>query len=85
LKNKEKIINILFNEYLDKDITVILEKSITTDFIIEKAKIVMSDRTLMITDGNKKELIICLDEVLNTKIHNAITFQLENQLVTLDC
>lgn len=84
MKCLEKIQEKLFNDFLDKDLTVILEGSITTDFIIRGAKIAISDKTLMITDGNKKELIICLDEVTNMYIRSYLEIELEEQKITID-
>ena len=85
MKDREKLLNKLLNDFLNQDISVILEGAITTDFIIEKAKIVMSIKTLMITDTNNKELLICLDDVLDIKIHNCIIFELETQKLKIDC
>ncbi len=84
MKNRELIEEKLFDDYLDKDITVILKGGITTEFIIHNAKILLSDISLILTDCKKEEFIIDLSFVTNTKVDNAITFELEEQKVTLD-
>lgn len=85
MKNRELIEEKLFDDYLDKDVTVILKGCIIiTQFIIHNAKILLNDNTLMITDCKKEEFIIDLSFVTNTIVDNAITFELEEQKVTLD-
>lgn len=84
MKNRELIEQRLFEKYLDKDITIILKGGITTEFIIHNAKILLSDISLILTDCKKEELIIDLSFVTNTRVDNAITFELEEQKVTLD-
>lgn len=84
MKNRELIEEKLFDDYLDKDITVILKGGITTEFIIHNAKILLSDISLILTDCKKEEFIIDLSFVTDTKVDNAITFELEEQKVILD-
>lgn len=84
MKNREIIEEMLFEKYLDKDVTVILKGGITTEFIIHSAKILLSDISLIITNTKKEELIIDFSFVTNTTVDNAITFELEEQKVTLD-
>lgn len=84
MKNRELIKEKLFDDYLDKDITVILKGGITTEFIIHSAKILLSDISLILTDCKKEEFIIDLSFVTDTTVDNAITFELEEQKVTLD-
>lgn len=84
MKNKGLIEEKLFDDYLDKDVTVILKGCITTEFIIHSAKILLSDISLILTDCKKEEFIIDLSFVTNTRVDNAITFELEEQKVTLD-
>lgn len=84
MKNRELIEEKLFDDYLDKDITVILKGGITTEFIIHSAKILLSDISLLLTDTKKEEFIIDLSFVTDTKVDNAITFELEEQKVILD-
>lgn len=84
MKNREIIEKMLFEKYIDNDITVILKGGITTEFIIHNAKILLSDISLILTDTKKEEFIINLSFVTDTKIDNAITFELEEQKVTLD-
>lgn len=84
MKNREIIEEMLFEKYLDKDITIILKGGITTEFIIHSAKILLSDNTLIITNTKKEELIIDFSFVTDSKVDNAITFELEEQKVTLD-
>lgn len=84
MKNREIIEEMLFEKYLDKDITIILKGGITTEFIIHNAKILLSDISLILTDCKKEEFIIDLSFVTDTKVDNAITFELEEQKVTLD-
>jgi len=84
MKNRELIKEKLFDDYLDKDITVILKGGITTEFIIHSAKILLSDISLILTDCKKEEFIIYLSFVTDTTVDNAITFELEEQKVTLD-
>lgn len=84
MKHRETIEEKLFDEYLDKDVTVILRGVITTQFIIHSAKILLNDYTLILTDAKREEFIIDLSFVTDTKVDNAITFELEEQKVTLD-
>ena len=85
MKCLEKMQEKLFNDFLDKDLNILLEGVITTDFIIRNAKICISDKRLMITDCNKTELIISLDEVTNMYIRSYLKFEFEEQKVTIDC
>lgn len=75
----------LLNEFLDKDIIVYLEGDITTDFEIKKSKIAISNKTLMIADGNKTELIIDMGAITNSIINNHIILELGEEKVTIDC
>lgn len=84
MKNRELIKEKLFEKYLDKDVNVILKGGITTEFIIHNAKILLSDISLILTDCKKEEFIIDLSFVTDTKVDNAITFELEEQKVILD-
>ncbi len=84
MKNREIIEKMLFEKYLDKDVTVILKGGITTEFIIHSAKILLSDISLILTNTKKEEFIIDLSFVTNTRVDNAITFEMEEQKVTLD-
>ncbi len=84
MKNREIIEEMLFEKYLDKDITIILKGGITTEFTIHSAKILLSDNTLIITNKKKEELIIDFSFVTDSKVDNAITFELEEQKVILD-
>ena len=84
MKNREIIEEKLFNDYLDKDVTVILKGCIITQFIIHNAKILLSNNTLILTDTKKEEFIIDLSFITDTSVDNAITFELEEQKVTLD-
>lgn len=84
MKNREIIEEMLFEKYLEKDVNVILRGGITTEFIIHNAKILLSDISLILTDCKKEEFIIDLSFVTDTKVDNAITFELEEQKVTLD-
>jgi len=84
MKNREIIEEMLFEKYLDKDITIILKGGITTEFTIHSAKILLSDNTLIITNTKKEELIIDFSFVTDSKVDNAITFELEEQKVILD-
>jgi hypothetical protein len=84
MQNREIIEEMLFEKYLDKDVTIILKGGITTEIIIHSAKILLSDISLILTDTKKEEFIIDLSFVTNTKVDNAITFELEEQKVTLD-
>ena len=84
MKNREIIEKMLFEKYLDKDVTVILKGGITTEFIIHSAKILLSDISLILTNTKKEEFIIDLSFVTNTRVDNALTFEMEEQKVTLD-
>jgi len=84
MKNREIIEEKLFNNYLDKDVTVILKGAITTKFIIHGSKILLSDNTLILTDTKKEEFIIDLSWVTDVIVDNAITFEIEEQKITLD-
>lgn len=84
MKHREIIEEKLFNEYLDKDVSVILKGCIITQFIIHKTKILLSDNTLILTDTKKEEFIIDLSFVTDVIVDNAITFEIEEQKITLD-
>lgn len=84
MKNREIIEEMLFEKYLEKDVNVILRGGITTEFIIHNAKILLSDISLILTDTKKEEFIIDLSFITNTTVNNTITFELEEQKVTLD-
>lgn len=84
MKNRELIEQRLFDNYLEKDVNVILRGGITTEFTIHSAKILLSDNTLIITNTKREELLINFSFVTNTTVDNAITFELEEQKVTLD-
>lgn len=75
----------LLNEFLNKDIIVYLEGDITTDFEIKNSKIAISNKTLMIADGNKTELIIDMGAITNSIINNHIILELGEEKVTIDC
>lgn len=86
IKDKEKILDKLFNEFLDKDLRIILQGTIETSIIIHKAKILMNNKHLIITDCGDDEVIICLNELLDVIIKNSfITFKIVNQSITIDC
>lgn len=84
MENRKLIEKKLFDNYLDKDVNVILKGGITTEFIIHNAKILLSNHTLIITNTKKEELIIKFSFVTDVIVDNAITFELEEQKVTLD-
>ena len=84
MKNRELIEEKLFNDYLDKDITVILKGGITTQFVIHDARILLNDYTLILTDTKKEQFMVDLSFVTDVIVDNAITFEIEEQKVTLD-
>jgi len=84
LKHRETIEEKLFDDYLDKDVTVILKGVITTQFIIHSARILLNDYTLILTDTKKEEFIIDFSFVTDVIVDNAITFEIDEQRVTLD-
>ncbi len=84
MKYKEMIEEILFDKYLDTDVTVIFQGYIKTNFVIHNAKILLSENTLMITNTKKEEITICLNEVIDLKVNSCITFYFDNLEVTLD-
>lgn len=85
IQDKEKVLDKLFNEFLNKDLKIILAGTIETQFIIHNAKIVMNNKHLIITNCEDEEVIISLDELSDVKISEYyITFEINNQMVTID-
>ena len=85
MKDKEKILNKLFNEFIDKDLRIILKGSITSELIIHNSKILMNNKHLIITDCENEEIIICLNELSDVIINDFfITFKMLNQSITID-
>lgn len=84
MNNLNEIKEKLFNNFTNKDLTIILEGNITTDFIIRNAKISISNKRIMLSDGNKTELIICIDNIINTYICNYIELSFEKQKIIID-
>lgn len=84
LKHKELLEEQLYNNFLNKNLTIILDGGISTNFIIKNAKIVISDSILFITDGQKKDLIILLDEITNVTAKNYISIEFDMINITID-
>ena len=85
MNNFKEIREKLLNEFLNKDIIVYLEGDITTDFEIKNSKIAISNKTLMIADGNRTELIIDMGAITNSIIGNYIVLELGEERITIDC
>ena len=85
MNNFKEIREKLLNEFLNKDIIVYLEGDITTDFEIKNSKIAISNKTLMIADGNRTELIIDIGAITNSIIGNYIVLKLGEERITIDC
>lgn len=85
MNNFKEIREKLLNEFLNKDIIVYLEGDITTDFEIKNSKIAISNKTLMIADGNRTELIIDIGAITNSIIGNYIVLELGEERITIDC
>lgn len=85
MNNFKEIKEKLLNEFLNKDIIVYLEGDITTDFEIKNSEIAISNKTLMIADGNRTELIIDLGAITNSIISNYIVLEIEEEKITIDC
>lgn len=86
MKDKDKMIEKLYNEFLDKDLQIILEETIETQILIDNAKILMNNKRLIISDCNNEEIMICLNEMSNIEISKYfIKFKIVNQLVTIFC
>lgn len=84
MSNFKEIREKLLNEFLNKDIIVYLEGDITTDFEIKNSKIAISNKTLMIADGNRTELIIDVGAITNSIIGNYIVLELGEERITID-
>lgn len=85
IKNKEQILDKLFNEFLDKDLRIILEGIITSQFVVHNSKILMNNKHLIITDCEDEEIIICLNELSDVTVNDYfITFKILNQIITID-
>lgn len=82
-KNME-LQKLILSKFKNTDITVIINGVIRTDFIIHNANIVISNKTLFITDSNNKDLTISLDEATNILLHRYIVFEFDNLTVILD-
>ena len=85
MNNFKEIREKLLNEFLNKDIIVYLEGDITTDFEIKNSKIAISNKTLMLADGNRTELIIDVGAITNSIIGNYIVLELGEERITIDC
>lgn len=85
MNNFKEIREKLVNDFLNRDIIVYLEGDITTDFEIKKSKIAISNKTLMIADGNRTELIIDMGAITNSIIGNYIVLELGEERITIDC
>ena len=85
MNNFKEIREKLVNDFLNRDIIVYLEGDITTDFEIKKSKIAISNKTLMIADGNRTELIIDVGAITNSIIGNYIVLELGEERITIDC
>lgn len=85
MNNFKEIREKLLNDFLNRDIIVYLEGDITTDFEIKKSKIAISNKTLMIADGNRTELIIDVGAITNSIIGNYIVLELGEERITIDC
>lgn len=83
-KYKEELSNKLFNEYLDKDLSIFLAGSIEMSFTIHKAKFLINDYRIIITDSKKEEIIIKVDEIIGIKLENCIVIDLGNQQIIID-
>lgn len=84
LKHKELLEEQLYNNFLNKDLTIIIDGGISTNFVIRNAKIVISNSTLFITDGQKQDLIILLDEITNVTSKNYISIEFDMLNITID-
>ena len=84
MNNFKEIREKLLNDFLNRDIIVYLEGDITTDFEIKKSKIAISNKTLMIADGNRTELIIDVGAITNSIIGNYIVLELGEERITID-
>ena len=84
MSNFKEIREKLLNEFLNKDIIVYLEGDITIDFEIKNSKIAISNKTLMIADGNRTELIIDVGAITNSIIGNYIVLELGEERITID-
>lgn len=85
IKDKEQILDKLFNEFLDKDLRIILEGIITSQFVVHNSKILMNNKHLIITDCQDEEIIISLNELSDVTINEYfITFKIINQIITID-
>lgn len=83
--NREEIENKLFNEYLEKDVTVIITGDIETFFIIHNCKILINNYRIVLTDSKKEEIILSFNNVENVKIEKCIKIDYGCQSVILDC
>lgn len=85
IHDKEKVLDKLFNDFLNKDLKIVLSGTIETQFMVHNAKIVMNNKHLIITNCEDEEVIISLDELSDVKISEYyITFEINNQMVTID-
>lgn len=84
MKDRETLESKLFDDFLEKDLTIILKGNINTEFVIHSAKLLMSNNTLMITDSKKEELIISFNDVIDIDTNSFIKIQFENQSVIID-
>ena len=73
MKDREILENKLFDEYLEKDVTIILTGNIETMLVIHNCKILINDYRIILTDCKKEEIII------------SINIDLGNQNITIDC
>lgn len=56
MKDREILENKLFDEYLEKDVTIILTGNIETMLVIHNCKILINDYRIILTDCKKKKL-----------------------------
>ena len=83
--NREELENKLFNDYLEKDITVIITGDIETLFIIHNCKILINDYRIVLTNSKKEEIILSFNNVVDVKIENCIKIDYDCQSVIIDC
>ncbi len=81
--NKELLKQILEKEYNNKDLTIIFEGSLETQFIIHQCQILNSDNTLLLCN-QKIQFKIDLDEVTDIEMNNCIILEMESLKIVID-
>lgn len=85
MKDREILENKLFDEYLEKDVTIILTGNIETMLVIHNCKILINDYRIILTDCKKEKIIIRTDEIIDISFNQCINIDLGNQNITIDC